>query len=281
MEIEFENVTYTLRVNTPLEYKLLNDISFSIKENTITGFLGNSGNGKSTIPKLISALVKPTSGTIKVYGKVINGKKIKDINKFRSSIGYVYENPDEMFVSNSVRSEIVFALDYFKYPTKSKVKRVEDALKIVGLDKSYLSLKLNKLSLNDKKKIALASVLVYNPKIIILDEPCIGLSVKEKKELIRIIRLLKNKHNKTIIILTKDTDFLYKIANYVYILDGGSIVAYGETDLLLKKELLDTYGLYYPSTLEFTYLANMRKNANLEYYKDVSDLIKGVYRSVF
>lgn len=281
MEIEFDHVTYILRKKTPLEYKLLDDVSFKIESNSIVGFLGKSGEGKSAIPKLISLLIKPNKGKIKVYNQDLNKIKKKDINKFRSSIGYVFENPSDMFLTNNVLDEISFAMKYFKYKPKDKKKRIKDSLKIVGLTEEYLSKSLDELSLNEKRKVSLASVLVYNPKIILLDEPTLAISMKDKKELIRIIRMLKNKYGKTIIVFTKDTDFLYRINSYNYIMDNGSIVAYGNDELLKNKELLDTYDLYYPSSLEFVTLANEKSNSKLEVYKEVGELIKGVYRDVF
>jgi len=123
--------------------------------------------------------------------------------------------------------------------------------------------------------------LIYNPKVLILDEPTLGLSEKDKKELIRMIRFLKNKFSKTIIILTKDTDFLYKIANYNYVIHNGEIVDEGQDLILTNKSMLDKYELYYPKCLKFVNLAKKKHDADLEYYKEVKDLIKGVYRDVF
>ena len=281
MEIEFINVVYSLRRSTPLQKRVLDNISFKLNPGLIYGFLGNSCSGKTLIAELISLLCKPDSGEILIDNKKIDFKKIKDINSIRSQIGYVHENPKEMFLTNNVKKELEFGMKYYNYKTNSIEKRVIDALKLVNLEEKILDLSLEELSLAEQKKVALASILVYNPKVLILDEPTLGLSEKDKKELIRMIRFLKNKFSKTIIILTKDTDFLYKVANYNYVIHNGEIVEEGQDLILTNKSMLNKYDLYYPKCLKFVDLAKKKNDADLEYYKEVKDLIKGVYRDVF
>lgn len=281
MEIEFINVVYSLRRSTPLQKRVLDNMSFKLNPGLIYGFLGNSCSGKTLIAELISLLCKPDSGEILIDNKKIDFKKIKDINSIRSQIGYVHENPKEMFLTNNVKKELEFGMKYYNYKTNSIEKRVIDALKLVNLEEKILDLSLEELSLAEQKKVALASILVYNPKVLILDEPTLGLSEKDKKELIRMIRFLKNKFSKTIIILTKDTDFLYKVANYNYVIHNGEIVEEGQDLILTNKSMLNKYDLYYPKCLKFVDLAKKKNNADLEYYKEVKDLIKGVYRDVF
>jgi len=281
MEIEFINVIYSLRKSTPLQKRVLDNISFKLNPGVIYGFLGNSCSGKTLIAELISLLCKPDSGEILINSKKIDFKKIKDINSIRSQIGYVHENPKDMFLTKNVKNELEFGMKYYNYKTNLMEKRVKDALKLVNLSEDILDSSLEELSLVDQKKIALASILIYNPKVLILDEPTLGLSEKDKKELIRMIRFLKNKFSKTIIILTKDTDFLYKIANYNYVIHNGEIVDEGQDLILTNKSMLDKYELYYPKCLKFVNLAKKKHDADLEYYKEVKDLIKGVYRDVF
>lgn len=280
MEIDFQNVSYNLYKNTPLEKKVLSNISFNLEKGKIYGFLGNSNSGKTSIGELINALIVPTRGIIKVGGFINDGKKIKSINKLRSMVGYVYQNPNEMFITKTVKTEIQFGMKYFNYKLKSIEKRTKESLLLVGLNEKYLNRKIESLSLSEQKKLEIACVIAFNPKIIIFDEPTVGLNQRDKNNLIRLMRIMKNKYNRTLLILTKDTDFLYKIIDYVYVLDKGSIVFEGEKIILTEEKLLDKYNLYFPKFLNFTNIAKKEKQANLEYYEEVKDLIKEVYRDV-
>lgn len=280
MEIVFDNVSCSFNKKTNAEKSILNNISFKINESKIYGFLGNSNSGKTLIAELILFLESPTSGSIKVDSYFNNGKKLKDINKLRSSIGYVYKNPQEMFITNSVKKEIEFGMKYFNYKIQTINKRTKDSLRLVGLDESFLNENISNLSLSEQRKLEIACVLSFNPKLIILDEPTIGLNEREKKDLIRLIRIMKNKYGRTVIILTKDTDFLYKIVDYVYILNKGQLEVEGTKSILTDMKLLNKLNLYLPKCLNFVNYANEFKDASLEYYEEVGDLIKGVYRSV-
>ena len=158
--------------------------------------------------------------------------------------------------------------------------RVPDALKLVGLDESYLRLNPLRLTLVDAKKVALACVLIYNPSIIILDEFTTGLSHSDKEELIRLLRILKNKYRKTIIMLSKDTSFCYQISDYVYLMKLTKIVAKGDKTLLEDSEVLENCGLKVPEIVTFVQACN-KKGHEIDYYTNILDLIKGVYRDVF
>ena len=185
-----------------------------------------------------------------------------------------------MFFNNTVRKELEFGMKYFKYKTKSIKDRVKNALKLVDLDERILRVNPMRLDLIDAKKVALACILTYNPSIIILDEYTSGLGYNEKNELIRLLRMLKNKYNKTIILLSKDTDFSYQISDYVYLLDKTKIITEGKKDILRDTELLNSIGLETPKIVSF--IDEYKKHNKYLYdYTSILDLIKGVYRDVF
>ena len=278
MDISFNNVTYKENIGTPLELTHLKNFSCKINSGEITTFLGDSLSGIKVIGNLINAIDFPYIGTIKI-GKFQNdGKKIKNVNTLRMNVGHVKKNPNDMLFNKTVRGELSFGLTYFKYKLNKTVIRCREALKLVGLTEDYLDRKINSLSLTEKKKIALASILIFNPKVIILEEPTIGVSSKEKEELKKLIKLLKEKYKKTVIILTKDTDFAYAVAEKVHILYKGTLVSSGTRDLMNDETLLNTYGLKAPEIVKFISLAQ-KKNINLSYTNNILDLIKEVYRN--
>ena len=251
MEIVFDNVTLIINEGTPLEKTILKDISFQINEKGIYSFVGASNSGKTAIGDIINALIEPTEGTAYIGKKSNEGKKIKKVKEIRFLTGYLYKNPYNMFFNKTVQKEIEFGIKYFKYRTNYIDMRVKDALKIVGLDDSYLNLKPEILNLVDARKVALACILAYNPKIIILDEPTNGLSKKDKNELIRLLKLLKNNYNKTIIVLTKDTSFAHEISDKVFLMYKTKLIAEGDKKLLRDSETIKSIGLEIPPIVKF------------------------------
>ena len=278
MEIIFDNVTYRENIKTPLKKTYLENVSFTIKEGTITSFIGNTESGKSKIGELINATVSPTYGAVKIFEFINNGRRIKNINKLRMNIGLVTMDPNKMLFNKTVKKELEFGINYFKYKINKKAIRCTEALTLVGLNSEYLNKKITDLTLTEKKKIALASVLIFNPKVIILDEPTIGLGTKEKDNLKKLINLLKEKYGKTIIILTKDTDFAYRVTDEAHLIYKGSIMASGDKNIMTNEILMEGYDLKLPEIVKFITLAQKR-GINLTLTDNILDLIKEVYRN--
>ncbi len=279
MEIKFDNVTYKENINTPLEMTFLKNFSTLIKDNSITAFLGDSESGISKIGDLINATSRPLIG--KVYiGKFVNDKGvIKKVNRLRTNIGLVTMDPSLMLFNKTVSDELLFGVKYFKYKINKKMIRQSEALTLVGLNDSYLNKKISELSLREKKKVSLASILIFNPNVIILDEPTYFISYNDIEELKKLIVLLKEKYNKTIIILTKDTDFVYEIADRVNIVYHGSLITSGVKDLLSDSVLLDSYNLKMPSILRFINEAS-KKDIKLKLTNNIEELVREVEDNV-
>jgi len=236
MEIKFNKVSYVINNKTPLEKVILTDASFSINEEGIYSFIGSSNSGKSSVGKLINALITPTKGSVNI-GKFINdGKVIKNIDNLRFMVSYVNRNPYDMFFNGSVKEELEYSMKYYTYKTKYQPMRTLDALELVGLDESYLKLDPQILTLEDAKKLSLACALICNPKVLILDEYTNGITYKDKKDLERLLRLLKNKYKKTIIFITKDTNFAYGISDKVFLMNLTSIVKEGDREILTDEK---------------------------------------------
>ncbi len=280
MEIKFDSVTLITNLGTPLEKTILNNVSFKLSGNKIYGILGNQNSGKTAIAELISALIKPSDGKVCVDEFVNDGKRIKNVNKLRLITGYVYKNPYDMFICKNVKKELEFGMKYFKYKLDKIKLRPSDALKLVGLNDDYMDKDPLKLDLSSAKKLALACTIIYNPKVIILDEPTIGLNYKDKKELIRLLKILRDKYNKMIIILSKDTDFLHTITDYTYIFDRGNLIKEGDNNIYKEYQLFKNLGLKTPDMVSFIEICKS-KDIKLYDYKDIKDLIKGVCNNVF
>ena len=280
MEVKFNDVYYVYNEKTPISKMVLGNINATFKEGTINGIIGKSGSGKTTLIELINALIIPTKGKIEVGSNVISKtRKIKNVNNLRYKIGLVFQIPEEQFFCNTVKEEIEFGMKYFKKSVKSIEKHVSDALLMVDLDDSYLNRNPFTLSSGEMRKVAIASILAFNPKVIILDEPTIGLDNQSKKNLIKIIKLLKTRYKKTIIIVSNDTDFLLQLVDHVILLDKGKIVYDGNKYEVFKQDL-EKFGLKRPKIIEFEQMVLEKKNIKIGYRDDINDLMKDVYRYV-
>lgn len=278
MEIEFVNVTYKENIRTPLEVTYLNNVNLKFEVSLIYTVIGSSESGISKLPLLINGVGKPTMGYVKTLGFINNGKYIRNINKLRMNIGYLPSNPNDFLISKTVKDELSFGLKYFKYKLNKKSIRINEALKLVNLSEEYLNKRISELSMSEKKKVALASTLIFNPSVIILDEPWLFLNKKDRTNLNNLILKLKNSYKKTIIILTKDCDEAYEVADKVMLFDKGSLVKEGDKCVLEDIDGLAKINVDAPDIVKFINESN-NMGANLTYTSNILDLIKEVYRN--
>ncbi len=282
MEIVFENVSYSYLAGTPLQVDALKDISTTIKSNEINAIIGPSGSGKSTMIEMINGLILPTKGIVHVgKHRLRNNIRIVNSNRLRFDIGVVFQNPEEQFFCKTVKKEIEFGMKYFEYKTNQIEKRTKDALKMVGLDESFLNRDPFKLSGGEKRRVAIASVLAFNPEVIIFDEPTNGLDTTSKDMLIKLIKLLKTKYKKTIIVVSHDVDTLYKFVDNVIILSNGRILSEGNKYEVFKNiDYLTKNGVKVPQIVEFIDKVKNKTGKYLGDIDDINDLIKEIYQNV-
>ena len=259
MAIVFNNVSYKDK---------LKNISYTFEEGKITSVLSVSGNGKTLFSYILSGLIKDYTGEV--------------INSYEGrNMGYVFQNPEESFIFNNVREEISFGLKKYNYKIDMLDKRIEDSLKMVGLDNSYLDRNPFDLSSGEKSLLALGVVLSLNPKLLIIDDPTLYLDNKNMEYLIKLIKKLKNNYHKTIIIFTSDIEFAIRLTDNYVILKNGKICSSGNSkDLLNNIPRLKSSGIEIPRIIEFINVVNKKKNINLDMTFDIKELMKDIYRHV-
>lgn len=282
MEIKFENVSYSYLNGTILQVDALKDINTTIIPNKINAIIGPSGSGKSTMIELINGLKLPTKGTVYVgKHKLRNNIRIVNANKLRFSIGVVFQNPEDQFFQKTVKKEIEFGMKYFGYKIDKIEERINNALKMVGLDDSYLSRNPFELSGGEKRKVAIASVLAFNPEVIIFDEPTNGLDSTSKESLIKLMDLLKTKYNKTIIVVSHDVDTLYRFVDNVIILSNGKLLIEGNKfEVFQNVDFLTNNGVKVPQIVEFIHKVKLKTGKDLGNIDDVNVLIKEICQNV-
>lgn len=266
MEIELKNVDFTYEKINYEKKEVLKNINMKFEAGKITSIIGKSGSGKTTLLELIDNIIVPTKGEI----------IIEDVNK----IGFLFQFPEEQFFNQTVKKELEVILKLSDYK-KDINKRIHDVLEMVNLNEDYLNKNPFNLSSGEKRKLALASVLILNPKIILLDEPTIGLDDKDKNEMIKLIRMLKNRYNKTIVIASHDMNFIHKITDYIYVLDNKKIIMEGDKYTIFKQEeKLNKIKVKVPNLISFSNKVLKIKKIKIGYRDDINDLIKDIYRYV-
>lgn len=275
MAIKFEEVSF---LNPIDKEPYINKLSLHILDDEIVGFIGKSGCGKSILLELMGGLKYKDSGIIKINDYYLESEN-KSLTKILKNVGFMTQHPEKLFFCETVKDEIEFALK--NYNVKNIEKQIHNSLKMVGLNDSYLERNPFDLSQGEKRMLSLAIVLAYNPKILLLDEPVLGLDSRSRDYVIKLIKMMKYRYHKTIVISTNDTDLLLEVADKIYLMNKGKIViSGGKYEILSNTELLTKNDINIPKFIYFSELVNKKKNKKIRVHNDINDLIKDVYRHV-
>lgn len=224
--IEVQDVYFTY----PSGVEALKGVSLTIQDGEFVAIMGENGAGKTTLVKHFNGLLKPTRGKVLVDG--IETTKVS-VATLARKVGFVFQNPDHQLFSETVEEEIAFALKNFGFSSDIIEKRVTWALNLLGLAQ-YRKTSPFMLSGGERKRVALASVLAWDPKILILDEPTIGQDYQQKEKLRQFILQMKAQ-KKTVVIVTHDVEFVAECNPRVLLMRGGKIVADGEARKVLTS----------------------------------------------
>lgn len=203
----------------------IQDISFKIEESAIYALTGNNGSGKTTLLRLLVGLLKPDSGLIKIFDNTLTRNK-KKLWEIRQSIGFLFQNPDDQLFAPTIGEDISFGARNLKLDDDEVNQRVNWALDAVDLLDYKNSSPFN-LSWGQRKRAALAGVLVMKPKLLILDEPFANLDFKSIYNHLIIIENLRKENNMTILFTTHNLFFVENWADRMLVLHDGNIVFKG------------------------------------------------------
>lgn len=232
MSIIIENLSYTYSKKTPFEYNALKDISLNIEHGDFFGIIGHTGSGKSTLLSHFNALTRVQSGKMSVMDIDLTKKKI-DYKKLRRNVGMVFQYPEYQLFAETVYKDVEFGLKNFfslnekkeNYLSKEdREKRIKDAISLVGLDYNEVKDKSPfELSGGQKRRVAIAGVIVTKPKILVLDEPTSGLDPAGKREIMELFALLQKKVCPTVVMISHDMNEISKYCNKVAVLNDGKV----------------------------------------------------------
>ena len=205
------------------------NISFSINKGEMVSIVGTNGAGKSTIASLICGFNKQNEGQIFVRGEEISDLSIKQRGE---KIGFVMQNQNQMISKSIIFDEVALGLKVRKMPEAEIKERVNNALKICGMY-PYRNWPVSAVSFGQKKRVTIASILVMNPEIIILDEPTAGQDYAHYTEIMEFLRKLNREQNLTILMITHDMHLMLEYTDRAIVVSDGHIIADGKSSVIL------------------------------------------------
>lgn len=200
---------------------------------------------------------------------------LSDLSEYKN-VGYIKKN--EYYFTNYVYDELLLSLNKYEKDLNDADKRIKKVLKVFDLDEDFLDKEISSLSKGEKRLLSYLRVFIYNPKIILIDEPLKNLDYKYEKMVLNYLRELKNKYNKTIIIASNNVNVIYENTDKTLIISDEPIFK-STKDIFTDDDILKKYKLYVPNLVMFVKKAK-KKDKSINYYTDIRDLMKDVYRNV-
>ena len=244
VKLSLKNINYTYAAGTPYQIKALDNVSLDIKKGIITGIIGHTGSGKSTLVQLLNGLIKPDSGEILLDGDDIWANP-KEIAKVRYRVGLVMQYPEYQLFEETVAKDIAYG------PTNMGVKNVDkivlEAAEFAGVDKELLEKSPFDLSGGQKRRVAIAGIMAMNPEILVLDEPAAGLDPRGKKMILEGIKEYQKKTGASVVIVSHSMEDMAKCCDELIVMSGAHVVMQGNCDEVFSQaKTLSEIGLDVP-----------------------------------
>lgn len=261
MKIQLENIKFSYE-----DEEILNDFNLTIESGTTVAIIGHNGSGKSTLAKVIMGLLEISSGNIYIDDVLLSADNVDDIRK---NMSIIFQNPDNQFVGVTVKDDIAFGLENRCIERNEMLNRIDKYANLVGMS-NYLNRNPEELSGGQKQRVAIAGALAMETDLLIFDESTSMLDPRGTKEINNMIKEIKNKSNKTIIIITHDLEEAV-YADRVIVLNGGNIVLDGNPKEVFKmEEVLKDSSL---KSLESIELIKELKNVSYENKKEIEEAL--------
>ncbi len=255
--IKFNNVTFAYTSDEEEENAVTTPVlvgfSLEIPRGQFIAILGHNGSGKSTAAKMMNSLLVPQAGTVTVDGIPTDDEnRVIDI---RRKVGMVFQNPDNQLVATIVEDDVAFGPENLGVPPTEIRKRVDDALKAVGMYE-FKDREPHKLSGGQKQRVAIAGIIAMQTDCIVMDEPTAMLDPRGRKEVMNTIKMLKEQLGITVVLITHYMDEAVQ-ADRVVVMNDGKIELDGEPrDVFSNVELIKSLGLDVPQATELAYRLN-------------------------
>lgn len=227
--VTLDHISYTYGKGTPFEVKALDDVSLTIRESAVTGIIGHTGSGKSTMVQLFNGLEKPESGKVLLDGEDIWAKP-KEIRRVRFRVGLVMQYPEYQLFEETVRKDIAFGPRNMGLSETEIDERVKEAAELVELDESFLSASPFDLSGGQKRRAAIAGVMAMRPEVLVLDEPAAGLDPRGRDTILHAVRRYGQKSGATVIIVSHSMEDMAIYCDDIVVMSQAKVFLSGTRD---------------------------------------------------
>ena len=257
-KIKLENVSFLYGAGTAYCKEALKNVNIEIKKGSITGLIGHTGSGKSTMLQLLNGLATPTTGKVYLDGVDI-WEKPKEIGKVRFRVGLVMQYPEYQLFEETVEKDIAFGPKNMGLNEEEISKRIREAIDFVGLSPDVLSKNPFDLSGGQKRRVAIAGVIAMRPEVLVLDEPAAGLDPQGRDAILDGVFKYREKTGATVIIVSHSMEDMARLCDDIIVLSHGEVVLQGTRDeVFVESEMLERIGLAVPQITLLMHELNAR-----------------------
>lgn len=275
--LSFNNVTFSYTPDDDTVRNAVEDVTFSINKSEWIAIVGHNGSGKSTMAKLMSGLLLPQQGEVRIKRDVITEENIWDI---RAQIGMVFQNPDNQFVGATVQDDVAFSLENNGVPHEEMVQRVKSALQQVKME-SYINHEPHHLSGGQKQRVAIAGALAMKPQILILDEATSMLDPQGREEVLTIVQALREEIGLTVLAITHDLEEAMLADRVIFMNEGKKYAQGTPSEIFALGEELVNFGLDLPFAMKMTKLLQAQGVQLVGKHMTEEELVNDLWTSNF
>ena len=244
--IKVENVSYIYGKGTPFQKLALDNVSIGFEKGKITGLIGHTGSGKSTLVNLLNGLYKPTSGKVYLDGKDI-WQNPKEISKIRFKVGLVMQYPEYQLFDETVKADIGFGPRNLGLSAEEVEERVLEAAKFAGVSPDLLDKSPFELSGGQKRRVAIAGIIAMRPDVLVLDEPAAGLDPKGRRDILGSLRAYADRMGASVILVSHSMEDMAHYCDNVVVMNSAKVYRTGTIENIFSEaDALTSVGLDVP-----------------------------------
>ena len=244
--IELKSVNYTYGAGTPFEMRALQDVNITIRRGSVTGIIGHTGSGKSTLVQLLNGLIRPESGQV-LLGERDIWEKPKEIRSVRFRVGLVMQYPEYQLFEETVRADIAFGPKNMGLDAPEIDVRVREACAFAGVDEAMLDTSPFDLSGGQKRRVAIAGIMAMRPEVLVLDEPAAGLDPRGRDAILRGLREYRDRSGATVVIVSHSMEDMARFCDDMIVMAHAKVMMQGSAkEVFSRADELCQVGLDIP-----------------------------------